>query len=110
MKKQTATILKQLGVPPHKTGYAYIGEAAEMICEDRRNLHKVTTEIYPAIAKKYGTTPSAVERAIRIAIEGGMNNLGAEQVEEFFGNTIHFDKGKPTSVHFLAIVVEMMEE
>ena len=110
MRKQTAYILKKVGVPPQKTGYDYIGDAVEMIHEDRRNLKGITRKLYPAIAEKYGTTKTAVEAAIRHAIEASMNNLGIREVEEIFGSTISYAKDKPTNACFLAVVAEMLED
>ena len=40
-----------------------------MVVNDMELLSAVTKELYPSIAKKYNTTASRVERAIRHAIE-----------------------------------------
>ena len=53
----------------HIKGYMYLREAITMVVNDMELLSAVTKELYPSIAKKYNTTASRVERAIRHAIE-----------------------------------------
>ncbi|WHX98433.1 sporulation initiation factor Spo0A C-terminal domain-containing protein [Neobacillus sp. DY30] len=62
--------------------------------------------IYPAIASKYHTTPSRVERAIRHAIEVGWNRGGIEQLDFLFGNTVSPLRGRPTNGEFIAFIAE----
>ena len=109
MNKQTASILKKCGVPPHLLGYEYLGEALEMVLKDRNTLRQMTKILYPSIAKKFHTTPSRVERAIRNAVEASFNYLSCDTISEIFGNTIPADKGKTTNGHFIAAVVELVE-
>jgi two-component system response regulator (stage 0 sporulation protein A) len=97
-------ILRSIGIPANLKGYFFLREAIQMInngCEI--SFSKV---IYPAIASKYHTTPSRVERAIRHAIEVGWNRGGIEQLDFIFGNTVSPLKGRPTNGEFIAFIAE----
>jgi two-component system response regulator (stage 0 sporulation protein A) len=69
-------------------------------------LQYVTKFLYPAIAKKYKTTSSSVERTIRHAIEVACRRGDIEVLEEVFGNTVCAGKGKPTNSEFLALLTD----
>ncbi|MDY2726271.1 MAG: sporulation initiation factor Spo0A C-terminal domain-containing protein, partial [Anaerostipes faecalis] len=64
--------------------------------------------LYPSIAKKYKTTSSSVERAIRHAIEVAWNRGKVELLEEMFGYTISAGKGKPTNSEFIALIADKL--
>lgn len=69
-KEMTCTItsiIQELGLMPHLKGYHYIRTAIEMILEDTTYLDKITA-LYSVIGKKYETSGSKVERAIRHCI------------------------------------------
>ena len=111
MNNSTKSLLKKCGIPPHLLGYEYAGAAIELIHADRKYLHSVTTSLYPRIAKKFNTTPSRVERAIRHAIEVAFtNNISPDNIEEVFGNTISLEVGKPTNAQFLATLADMLDD
>ena len=58
------------------------------------------------IAKKYHTTSSRVERAIRHAIEVAWNRGNMDTLDSMFGYTINVGKGKPTNSEFIALIVD----
>ena len=62
-------VLHEIGVPAHIKGYQYLREAIIMTINDMDAINSVTKILYPEVAKKFDTTPSRVERAIRHAIE-----------------------------------------
>ena len=99
-------ILHQIGVPAHIKGYQYLREAIQMTIEDRETNSAITKVLYPTIAKKYQTTPSRVERAIRHAIEVTFSRGPVEPKEEMFGYTIGYGKGKPTNSEFIALIAD----
>ena len=74
--------------------------------EDNEMLSAVTKILYPAIAKKYHTTSSRVERAIRHAIEVAWNRGNMDILDSMFGYTINVGKGKPTNSEFIALIVD----
>jgi len=69
IETEITNIIHEIGVPAHIKGYLYLREAIKMVIENVELLGAVTKELYPSIAKKFNTTPSRVERAIRHAIE-----------------------------------------
>ena len=69
-------------------------------------LNSITKILYPSIAKKYQTTPSRVERAIRHAIEVAWSRGKMETLDSLFGYTINIGKGKPTNSEFIALIAD----
>lgn len=100
------SIIKEIGVPAHIKGYAYLREAIQMVYHDIDLLGSVTKILYPEIAKKFGTTPSRVERAIRHAIEVAWNRGNYESISQMFGYTVHHLKSKPTNSEFIAMIAD----
>lgn len=98
--------MHELGVPAHIKGYQYIRTAIMMVVDDMDVLNYITKQLYPAIAKKYGTTSSRVERAIRHSIEVAWTRGKAQTMNEIFGYTIDIEKGKPTNSEFIAMVAD----
>lgn len=99
-------IIKEIGVPAHIKGYSYLREAIQMVYYDIELLGSVTKILYPEIAKKFSTTPSRVERAIRHAIEVAWNRGSYETISEMFGYTVHHMKSKPTNSEFIAMIAD----
>ncbi len=97
-------IIHQIGVPAHIKGYHYLREAIIMSVEDGEMINAVTKRLYPGIAKKYGTTSSRVERAIRHAIEVAWDRGDVDTLNSYFGYTIHSLRGKPTNSEFVAMI------
>ena len=69
LERQVTAIIHEIGVPAHIKGYQYLREAIIIAVNDMEVINAVTKVLYPAVAKRFGTTPSRVERAIRHAIE-----------------------------------------
>ena len=67
-------------------------------------INSVTKVLYPEVAKRYHTTPSRVERAIRHAIEVAWDRGDLETLQRFFGYTVSNTKGKPTNSEFIAMI------
>ena len=101
-------IMRQIGVPAHIKGYQYIREAIMMTVNDINLLNYITKLLYPTIAKKYKTTSSSVERAIRHAIEVAWNKGQIDVLEDMFGYTISAGKGKPTNSEFIALIADKL--
>jgi two-component system response regulator (stage 0 sporulation protein A) len=99
-------IIKEIGVPAHIKGYAFLREAIQMVYSDVDVLGSVTKVLYPEIAKKYSTTPSRVERAIRHAIEVAWNRGNYDVISKMFGYTVHHLKSKPTNSEFIAMIAD----
>ena len=108
LETKVTNILHEIGVPAHIRGYHYMREAIIMSVNDMDVLNYITKELYPSIAKKCGTTPSRVERAIRHAIEVAWNRGKIDAIDELFGYTINNHKGKPTNSEFIALIADRL--
>ncbi|KMT21360.1 sporulation transcription factor Spo0A [Clostridium cylindrosporum] len=108
LEAEITNIIHEIGVPAHIKGYLYLREAIQMVVKDIELLSAVTKELYPSIAKKYNTTASRVERAIRHAIEVAWSRGQVETINRIFGYTVHNDKGKPTNSEFIAMVADKL--
>ena len=95
-------IIHQIGVPAHIKGYHYLREAITLAVNDADIINSVTKQLYPTVAKKYQTTSSRVERAIRHAIEVAWDRGDIDVLNSYFGYTIHNERGKPTNSEFIA--------
>ena len=98
--------LHQIGVPAHIKGYQYLREAILMSIEDPESINAVTKLLYPGVAKKYATTSSRVERAIRHANEVAWDRGDVEVLNSYFGYTIQSQRGKPTNSEFVAMIAD----
>ena len=108
LETEITNIIHEIGVPAHIKGYMYLREAITMVVNDMELLSAVTKELYPSIAKKYNTTASRVERAIRHAIEVAWDRGQVEAINKLFGYTVHNEKGKPTNSEFIAIIADKL--
>ena len=101
-------IMHEVGVPAHIKGYQYIREAIILAVNDIETINSITKLLYPTLAKKFKTTPSRVERAIRHAIEVAWSRGEMNVNNEMFGNTISATKGKPTNSEFIAMIADKL--
>jgi len=106
LESEVTNMIHEIGVPAHIKGYQYLREAIIMSVEDTAVLSSITKILYPEIAKKFKTTPSRVERAIRHAIEVAWNRGKMETLDNLFGYTINTGKGKPTNSEFIALIAD----
>ena len=101
-------ILHQIGVPAHIKGYHYLRNSIIMSIENPDIINAVTKQLYPSVAKKYSTTSSRVERAIRHAIEVAWDRGDVDILNSYFGYTIHNSRGKPTNSEFIAMISDKL--
>lgn len=101
-------ILHQIGVPAHIKGYHYLRDSIIMSVEHPEVINAVTKQLYPSVAKKYDTTSSRVERAIRHAIEVAWDRGDVDVLNSYFGYTIHISRGKPTNSEFIAMIADKL--
>ncbi|RSK27784.1 sporulation transcription factor Spo0A [Bacillus sp. HMF5848] len=102
------SIIHEIGVPAHIKGYLYLREAISMVYNDIELLGSITKVLYPDIAKKYNTTASRVERAIRHAIEVAWSRGNIDSISSLFGYTVSMTKAKPTNSEFIAMVADKL--
>ncbi len=106
LESDVTNIIHEIGVPAHIKGYQFLRDAIMMSVNDMDMLNSITKVLYPTIAKRYQTTPSRVERAIRHAIEVAWSRGKMDTIDELFGYTIHVSKGKPTNSEFIALIAD----
>lgn len=108
LESEITSLLHEIGIPAHIKGYMYLRTA---ILETYLNvdfLGQITKVLYPEIARKYGTTSSRVERAIRHAIEVAWNRGNIDAIDDIFGYTISASKAKPTNSEFIAMISDKL--
>ena len=108
IEHDVTNIIREIGIPAHIKGYQYMREGIIMAINDMNMLNYITKLLYPTIAKKYKTTSSSVERAIRHAIEVAWNRGKIDVLEEMVGYTISAGKGKPTNSEFIALIADKL--
>ena len=106
IETQVTQIIHQIGVPAHIKGYQYLRTAILLTVKDSDVINSVTKVLYPSVAKKYATTTSRVERAIRHAIEVAWDRGDVDTLNSYFGYTIQNNRGKPTNSEFIAMIAD----
>ena len=101
-------ILLQIGIPAHIKGYHYLRESIVLSVKDSEMINSVTKLLYPTVAKKFSTTSSRVERAIRHAIEVAWDRGDVDVLNSYFGYTIQNERGKPTNSEFIAMISDKL--
>lgn len=109
LKIEITNLLHSLGIPSHIKGYNYIRDGVEMLYRDSSLVGSITKELYPAIALSYDTTSSRVERAIRHAIEVSWMRGDYNLMEEIFGNSVDYDRSKPTNSEFIVTLADRLK-
>ncbi len=108
LEERISSIFIAIGIPPHIKGYGYLREGIRLAVEDPAILNSVTKGLYPAVAEKFGTTASKVERAIRHSIEVAWNRQRTEAINAVFGVRVYIGNEKPTNSEFIALVADKL--
>ena len=108
LKNMVTNVIHEIGVPAHIKGYQYLREAIMIAVDDMDVINAVTKVLYPEVAKRFGTTASRVERAIRHAIEVAWDRGDLETLQKYFGYTVSNSKGKPTNSEFIAMISDRL--
>ncbi len=101
-------LLHEIGVPAHIKGYMYLRESITMVYNDVEILGGITKVLYPTVARKFKTTSSRVERAIRHSIEVAWNRGNVDAISQIFAYTISYNKSKPTNSEFIAMIADKL--
>lgn len=109
LEATVTSIIHEVGVPAHIKGYQYLREAILLAVDDMDVINAVTKVLYPEVAKRFGTTASRVERAIRHAIEVAWDRGDLETLQKYFGYTVSNIKGKPTNSEFIAMIADRLQ-
>ena len=108
LDEKITSIFLSIGIPAHIKGYQYLREAIMIAVDDMDVINAVTKVLYPEVAKRFSTTPSRVERAIRHAIEVAWDRGDLETLQKYFGYTVSNSKGKPTNSEFIAMIADRL--
>jgi len=108
LESEITQVLHEVGVPAHIKGYLYLRESIDMIYHEIELLGSITKTLYPDVAKKYKTTSSRVERAIRHAIEVAWSRGNVDAISRIFGYTVNVNKSKPTNSEFIAMIADRL--
>jgi len=103
-----SSVFIMIGIPAHIKGYHFLREAVRMVTDNPDSINRITKELYPGIAKKYGTSPSKVERAIRHAIEVAWTRGKIENINQLFGFKVYGKNDKPTNGEFIALIADKL--
>ena len=106
--ERISNIFISVGIPAHIKGYYFLREAIKMAIQSPDIINSITKKLYPAIAEKFETTSSKVERAIRHAIEVAWNRGKIENINSIFGLKVYTVNEKPTNGEFIALVADKM--
>ncbi len=107
--EQVVNLFLTLGIPAHIKGYAYLREAVHMVMQDRSLLSCITKELYPGIARRFDTSASKVERAMRHAIEVAWSRGRLDTVNKMYGYKLFDPMDKPTNGEFISCVSEKIK-
>lgn len=108
LDEKISRIFINVGIPPHIKGYSFLREGVKMAVEDPEIINNITKRLYPSIGKKYQTTASKVERAIRHAIEVAWNRGRIDSINGILGVRAYVGGEKPTNGEFIALVADKM--
>ena len=108
LEERIANLFLTVGIPAHIKGYQYLREAVRMVMDNPELMSRITKELYPGIAHRFGTTSSKVERAIRHAIEVAWNRGRIDALDEAFGKNVCSLDDKPTNGEFIALVADRL--
>lgn len=108
LDERLSSLFLTMGIPAHIKGYQFLREAVRMVMENPELINRITKELYPGIAHRFGTTASKVERAIRHAIEVAWNRGRVEALDEAFGKNVCSLEDKPTNGEFIALVADRL--
>jgi len=107
--EQITNLFLTIGIPAHIKGYQYLREAVRMVLENHDVINRITKELYPGIARKFGTSASKVERAMRHAIEVAWTRGRLDTVNQMYGYKVFAKDDKPTNGEFISCVAEKIQ-
>ena len=98
------SVLMEIGLSAHLNGYQYLRTGILMAIENMDTVNSITKELYPALAKKYKTTPEKIERSIRHAIQTTWDRGQRDVMQRYFGYSVQ--NYKPTNSEFIAMIAD----
>ena len=99
-EREIAEYLMRLGMPTNVKGFKYYISAITTYMGEELMM---TIDIYPAVAEKFNTTSSRVERAMRHAVELTWEKGNIRALKRLFGK---FARNRPTNWEFISRISE----
>ena len=106
--EKLASLFLTIGIPAHIKGYSFLREAVKMVIESPDVINRITKELYPGIGKRFNTSASKVERAIRHAIEVAWSRGRIDTLNKAFGCRVATKEDKPTNGEFIAMIADKL--
>ena len=106
--EKLASLFLTIGIPAHIKGYSFLREAVKMVIENPDVINRITKELYPGIGKRFNTSASKVERAIRHAIEVAWSRGRIDTLNKAFGGRVATKEDKPTNGEFIAMIADKL--
>ncbi len=106
--EKLASLFLTIGIPAHIKGYSFLREAVKMVIENPDVINRITKELYPGIGKRFNTSASKVERAIRHAIEVAWSRGRIDTLNKAFGCRVATKEDKPTNGEFIAMIADKL--
>ena len=104
--EKLASLFLTIGIPAHIKGYAFLREAVKMVVDNPDVINRITKELYPGVAGRFGTSASKVERAIRHAIEVAWSRGRIDTLNKAFGCRVACPEDKPTNGELISMIAE----
>ena len=108
LDEKLAGLFLTIGIPAHIKGYSFLREAVKMVIENPDVINRITKELYPGIGKRFNTSASKVERAIRHAIEVAWSRGRIDTLNKAFGCRVATKEDKPTNGEFIAMIADKL--
>lgn len=106
--EKLSSLFLTIGIPAHIKGYQFLREAVKMVVENPDVINRITKELYPGIARRFSTSASKVERAIRHAIEVAWSRGRIDTLNKAFGCRVATREDKPTNGEFIAMIADKL--
>ena len=99
-------LIRQLGVTSKYKGYYFLAEAVKLSVEMQGRPIKITTDIYPTLARKFKSTPVNIEHNIRTVLNLCWSS-GKETLNAIAGYSLRY---KPTNSEFIDILAYYLSQ
>ena len=105
--QRLSALMDDMGIPAHP-GRDMLSAAVALAWRDRRRLHNLRDEIYPAAGRPFGRTAAQAERAIRHVIDAAWRTGEIDRQQAIFGDTIDARRGRPTCGEMIAQLADIL--
>ena len=99
-------LLDELNVSPRLKGRGFIQCAAAALACAPQLAASYSERLYPFVAVRFQTSPQAVERAVRTAVEHTWLHGNLPAIQALFGLSVDAERGKPTNAECLSMLAE----